>query len=136
MREILFRGKTNKGEWVEGSYYKQTEFYGSTVNYHIIISSKDELEDNMIDFNVVNPKTVGQFTGMLDKNGKKIFEGDILNGESGLHRVYYDRVYCRFEWARLKGNYKISFADYADGYEIVGNIYDNPELFDAGVQDN
>ena len=124
-REILFRGKTSAGEWVEGYYLNRSnekedihcimEKYPATVGKRVI------------------PETVGQFTGLYDKNGKKIFEGDII--KYPYHKSYnviafengaFGYTTKRFECFR-------SFDDGEDGIaadlaEVIGNIHDNPEL--------
>lgn len=125
MREILFRGKrTNGGEWVEGVYFPPA---------NILISYQHELIDGVntfMDFCVI-PETVGQYTGLTDENGKKIFEGDIMpvweNGEKYLYKV----VYCGdcFMLAMLdseQGSYPLSIKHNIS--EVIGNITDNPEL--------
>ena len=65
---------------------------------------------------------------LAHKNGKKIFEGDILEGKFGYYRVYFDEGFCRFDWECFKGVYFDDFSGFADEYKIIGNIHDNPEL--------
>ena len=133
MREILFRGKQKgNGKWVFGCYYKQSEFYGSKVDDHIIITSHEDLfYDQALDFSIVRHETVGQFTGLTDKNGKKIFEGDIVRAESILNSdtwagyvVWWHGCFAIQE-VRTKN---VPAIDLFRNYEIIGNIHDNPDL--------
>ena len=139
MREILFRGKTLTGRWVEGSYYKQEEFYGSKEDADVIITSKESLTyDQALDYEIVLPKTVGQYTGLTDKNGKKIFEGDVLkyideDGEASYISVIFED--CAF----LIDDDGIIDTDLLTSYvflgiEVVGNIHDNPELLKGSTE--
>lgn len=105
MREILFRGKrTDNGEWCYGHLYKN--YFGDWV----IVNEKSRL--------IVNDKTIGQYTGLTDKNGRKIFEGDIL--ARGNVVEYCDDSYC------INGDVPLSY--WAKRNCVVGNIHDNPEL--------
>ena len=131
MREILFRGKrTNNGEWVEGkgidlnfdTAYILTKEYDSCSGYY------------MGEFEVI-PETIGQFTGLTDKNGKKIFEGDIVKHyhdkkfpksySKGV--IYWEEEYLR--WKRTSENATCCIANDCI-YEVIGNIHDNPELLE------
>ena len=140
MREILFRGKQNEGRWVEGVYFKH-----DTVK--VCFSSDDPkprhliIQDGFCDWGFeppihcvdVDPDTVGQFTGLTDKNGKKIFEGDILDhiiqAEVLTNRgvVVWDRENAR--WALQLNTMKPCFYMHnPKSVEVIGNIHDNPEL--------
>jgi hypothetical protein len=112
MREIAFRGKRkDNGEWVYGDLI---HLPGGiiTIRYNI----------------KADPETAGQYTGLTDKNGEKIFEGDICriqyhDGRSDIGRV--DHLGARFN----DGDYY--YLDFLNGYadiEVIGNIHDNPQL--------
>ena len=128
MREYmgLFRGKRiDNGEWVEGNLVDCPQNFRCKriVNFGCLSAGViTRWEQDVI------TETVGECTGLKDKNGKLIFEGDILEGMRGLHRVYYDTSLACFEWAKINGNWDESFSGFADEYEIIGNIHDNPEL--------
>lgn len=140
MREILFRGGWIKnGEWIEGYYV----FLNDT---HYIIEAGSEDWGGSGEWFQVVPKTVGQFTGKVDKNGMKIFEGDIFQLEDDIVAVVVFSDGCfRLEeyglcgtWTEsgydeCGGGYGIIECEPIDWYflkdmEIIGNIYDNPEL--------
>lgn len=123
MREILFRGKrVDNGEWVEG-------FYACVLDTHYIITGRfDSLTNGIINSEAykVDPSTVGQFTGLTDCNGVKIFEGDIVRyGQRG--EVEYNSGSAQFTLNFTNSTYegfdKIPFCD----CEVLGNIHDSPE---------
>lgn len=132
MRENLFHGKRkDNGKWVEG-------YYVSVGEYHYILTGKLELVSYLgFEHFLVIPETVGQYTGLTDKNGKKIFEGDICKvtvftceGEDKhfLCEVCFD--YSSFIF-RERSGLDILFSNICDfdtDVEVIGNIYDNPEL--------
>ena len=127
MREILFRGKCIEMgkkcfQWIEGFY---AEDDGKPL---IAINKENGLNGFFVDLS-----TVGQFTGLVDKNGKKIFEGDIvvvpLSGKPAKGIVeYFKTDICGFTVITQPqySNYVLQ-KNYA--YEVIGNIHDNPELF-------
>ena len=140
MREILFRGKTLTGKWFEGAYYKQEEFYGDKEDAHVIITSKDTLDNDFgLLYSVVIPETIGQYTGLTDKNGKNIFEGDVVKCKDYLEAKPFEfQGYIDFK----NGSYVI-VGDFMTHYrwldyevEVIGNIHDNPELLKSEVTDN
>lgn len=133
MREILFRGKTIvTGRWIEGLLWKKK--YDSNKIFISYFPDKDDNEDAL----VVDPETVGQFTGMTDKNGKEIFEGDVVAFTRvnalgwNTHRVgevrYYDELPIFYIMASTGDAW-----DWVDceNIEVIGNIFDNPELMEG-----
>lgn len=136
-RQILFRGKQkDDGKWLQGFYAIQSNHacYQSELKYTSFIL-KDEFMDwglgGLAGYEVI-PKTIGQFTGLTDKNGNKIFEGDIvkcLSLEYGYvnKEVYYAEDRARFVLGSLGSDY--DFEEYIN-VEVIGNIYDNPELLE------
>ena len=131
MREILFRGKrTDNGEWVEGYYYKAK--YCRTDDElcdYITVPHPKEYNEPSSHY-IVDPDTVGQYTGLTDKNGKKIFEGDIVKrfwfGKMCVYQIDYDNGLASFIG---RAGMKFTTFDYdSEEFEVIGNIYDNPEL--------
>ena len=138
MREILFRGKRlDNGEWVEGNLFVSDTDGGT----YILAGSRIVTIEWEVD-----PSTVGQYTGLKDKNGKRIFDGDIIAVpfeedlspweenciyyENG--KVYFDEI--RFGWyVKFKGD-ELTLWEYDDcGVTIIGNIHDNPEFMKEGA---
>ena len=127
MREILFRGQTRrKGEKVrmDGSPVESNWVYGGVLcgsgDHSIIYQTEPDIEKK-----VVYTDTLGQYTGLTDKNGVKIFEGDIVEYEGKRYSINYLPHYARF--SAVKPNTVFCVFAYQRG-EVIGNIYDNPEL--------
>lgn len=140
MREILFRGKhTDNGKWVEGllitvelDTYSEVEKAKYT---HCIVEPKAEMyRGELCGFNFVKPETVGQYTGLTDKNGKRIFEGDIVTGLflfglSVKAVVTFQDGAFGLEWYRGETKTFDAFTSICNvDYEVIGNIHDSPEL--------
>lgn len=141
MREILFRGKrVYNNEWVEGFYVSVPEHYKPEMSGKSYVVSIN----NGISFEVI-PETVRQYTGLTDKNGKKIFEGDIVKEWSSWWRTHerievetYE-VVCRHLCALglvRKTSYgeKSTSLNRSSTVEVIGNIHDNPELLEEDKQ--
>ena len=141
MREIIFRGKRcDNGEWIGGSLVHQTLFYGDETDcYHILHGG--EFDCDFYDAEEVIPETIGQFTGLIDKNGKKIFEGDIVkeadivhNGEIQIPGHIFCVVMRHGCWCVIPANDAEEW-DFLNSYiptiEVIGNIHDNPELMEV-----
>ena len=135
MREIIFRGKhKTNGAWVYGFYVHCADRWGRDKD---LIQSLDPESEEIGLLHEVDRETVGQFTGLTDKNGKKIFEGDVVRvyGED-LPRWNSVGQKVTVEYSFEYGGYK-PFCEYdsdcgeyveAGLCEVIGNIYDNPEL--------
>lgn len=138
MREILFRGfhpcdgpdtivvdgENVKGRWVEGYIVKHPSAIQIGNDYspwYIHVPPVDP-DDNGGVFNVI-PSTVGQYTGLTDRTGKRIFEGDILN-EFGEHfTVVYDSDWAKF---KLQYHHAVQYPEWNRGVlmEVIGTVFD------------
>jgi len=121
-REILFRGKrVDTGEWVEGSLIGNDVIVGKIVEFE---------EDYFCTefWYKVDPETVGQFTGMTDKKGKKLFEGDVYS--MGEKNILYVVIFDKSQFiGKQVGNRSLAGLEYwKSDIEIIGNIHDTPEL--------
>lgn len=128
MCEILFRGKrTDNGAWVQGSLVHRTLFYGYPCDDYLILSD-GEFHCDYYEAEEVVSETVVQFTGLTDKNGKKIFEGDIIKAKNKLPdgKKHEAKVVADMDDFYLMWCIKHSIET-----EVIGNIYDNPELLEV-----
>ena len=121
-RDIVFRGKSKStGEWVEGSLIGNDVIVGKIVEFE---------EDYFCTefWYKVDPETVGQFTGMTDKKGKKLFEGDIYS--MGEKNILYVVIFDKSQFiGKQVGNRSLAGLEYwKSDIGIVGNVYDNSEL--------
>lgn len=131
MREILFRGKTRTGKWVEGDYQSFPTLGGkcNIIGVWGVFSEYD-----------IIPETVGQYTGLTDKNGKKIFEGDILEFSDRLVVVFWHTHLGCWDSNFLKFTNKENSRDDMSPLnwdcksKVIGNIHDTPELMKGGAE--
>lgn len=143
MREILFRGKSkDTGEWVYGNY-----MYNLRYNTHMILHYECACQNGTkplpTDYSLcdcdVDPETVCQYTGLTDKNGRNIFEGDIIevctfgfNSERFITEVIYEK--CAFRLKNGRNMFYHGQSDFTrvDDAKVAGNVFDNPELLEGG----
>ena len=130
MREILFRGQCcTDGKWVEG-------YLGIEAPDELVIQkfSYDEyFKSNCIDQYSVKPETVGQYTGLTDKNGTKIFEGDILHAAQWDFVVRWSESICSFVAGEKERMRPCMNSGTMNCCEVIGNIFDNPELLESDI---
>ena len=130
MRKILFRGKTLDGFWVRGDLVKT-----NPCECHIVTADLDDYNNIVFSFEYfVDYKTVGQYTGLSDKNGNGIFEGDILRYQRGFD--HYDSMIV--VWNENTASLVMAYSNDMYYYEtlmnthyyceVIVNIHDNPEL--------
>ena len=127
MREILFRGKGYSGEWFCGNL-RISNLLNDPTDYVEILPINVGPPD-FPTYERVQPETVGQYTGLLDKNGKKIFEGDIVNGAFSNGPAEIRMILGAWVACRGKGWSDIGIK--ANTLEVAGNIHDNPELMEG-----
>lgn len=140
MRDLLFRGKSksiNKGKWIYGSFIEDTALNACCIR------------DKLLVYELVDRETVGQYTGLTDKNGKMIFEGDIIRAialDTGMECLTvvcfgnfidenngdeYIGFYIEFDGIKTTAA-QLAMKECKNRIEVIGNIHDNPELLEVG----
>ena len=146
MRELLFRGKRiDNGEWVEGQtivviHQDDNDLIfmpqrGEDVKADPMDGNDRALTSIYGNYYQILPQTVAQFTGLTDKNGKKIFEGDIVRYNDTIHKV----IFCTINGSAFFGItmpergeiWNFDGITCANKMEVIGNIHDNPELLEG-----
>ena len=149
MREILFRGKTIKQNdgVTTGEPIKENMWVYGNLTVGKIESYKNDMIGNKHEIYLIDSETVGQFTGLTDKNGKKIFDGDIVrynqtdgakwNGKTIIctGKVVYNDKTASFAVNSIDeiGAKNYDYFPIKD-FEIIGNVHDNPELLKGGEE--
>ena len=133
MREILFKAKRlDNGEWVEGYYQKRFDLDGS--EQHLIFWSKSY---TVWEYAEIDPHTICQYTGLVDKNGQKIWENDICemvyDGVVNTYVIVWDKDELDFKGTNGKENYgrNYEYLGCCEEIIVIGNIFDNPDLLEV-----
>ena len=149
MREILFRGKMDDCEWAYGSFCMDAlEQFNGLCGVDGFIRLYDKTKGKMQTYEV-DRETVGQYTGMKDKNGKRIFEGDIIKTDNGIlssisavkfgeyyPKMFYDMCFLPTKHLNANGffaesnNHEDMILFKSPFIEVIGNIMDDPELLE------
>lgn len=146
MREIKFRGKNlNTKEWVYGDLLQWNDGETAIGVHGQFIDDGYHFNENYDKTPYVDETTVGQFTGLKDKSGKEIYEGDIINVNGKYPKLirYIDEwaSYCLANLTDLDCDLKTRYwhqvspcwwTDYKREIKVIGNVYDNPELLKGG----
>ena len=135
IREVIFRGKrANNGEWIEGDVL-QTRYHSGHIEYQIMPQTPVSSAVPVL------PETIGQFTGLADKNGVRIFEGDICRFKR-FNDIHVGEIVFNVTTASFVMRYQSIVGAYGekatqkmllsvcDDIEVIGNIHDNPELME------
>lgn len=129
MREILFKAKRiDNGEWVEGCLVIDHS-RSNLFEYRM-----QPVESGVLYAPPIDPETLCQFTGLCDKNGKRIWENDVVwlvcDGKEHIYQIVWDNSELDFKATKGEENYGTNY-EYllcCDEIEVIGNIFDNPEL--------
>ena len=135
MREILFRGKRMKdGAWIEGFYCEFANNMSGEQEHFIQTVKSDGRIDTLY---YIDPATVGQYTGLTDKNGKRIFEGDVVlfkwdKEHNYCHIIeFVDGEFCATPVISRDDTWQIRICGENEKFSVIGNIHDNPELLEV-----
>ena len=132
MKETLFRGKQfGSGEWIYWDKYGRiTDINGEPTKTEIDMPTLLRYPIYISDLPIINDGTVGEYTGLTDKNGKKIFEGDIMSGRGDTYKVMFNKgVFWIKNSHYITRLYVAIHIEKID--EVIGTVYDNPELLEG-----
>ena len=141
MRGILFRGKTDDGEWVYGSFCMDArEQFNGLCGVDGFIRLYDKAKGKMQTYEV-DRETVGQYTGLKDKNGKRIFEDDVCRFRewSKGEMCWVGKVHWEHQQFMISGGpnkecetmFELCLSRFIpENIEVIGNVHDNPELME------
>lgn len=134
-REIKFRGKQeNSNRWITGCLIQYES--GDVAIFEKMMTKYGYEATQITKRTKVNSDTIGQFTGLTDKNGKEIYEGDILKADyyDTLHEVVFSDTVGAFMLDEIPSTgdiVVIGYEDIVSHFEVIGNIYDNQDLLEG-----
>lgn len=136
-KEIKFRGRSPLAKQWEYGFLITVDLSSEKLSKNLSAIIKEnawyEPSEGIGEFKLVEPETVGQFTGLIDKNGKQIYEGDIVCWNEYTMKIVWGDIIgygFGFMWEMCGTNttWNESITGFIDEYEIIGNIHDHPEL--------